>query len=149
MAIDDDPSPGYVIESRYKIHQRRLPCPAGTHDRHDFATANRKGDSIEDRHAGFIFEMNILEFNAIGKAVELLQAGVSLRIQRQNLPDPSRSAQGLLKGIIDAAHPPNRIIEFDQHDDERDEHARTHRSRPRIKQKRRDDKDSKDFHERR
>ena len=59
----------------------------------------------------------------------------------------------MLEGIVDSAHPANRIVKLDQRDDERNEQSCRHSLAgdliPRIKQKTCDDENPKHFHQRR
>src|SRR5262249_33138115 len=92
---------------------------------------------------------NILKLNSIRKAIEHLRTGIRFRIQRQNFENPMGSAESLLERIIDSAHAPQRIVELNERDDERDENTRGHRTRSCIKQKSGNREDSQHFHQRR
>src|SRR5437867_12979172 len=71
----------------------------------------------------------------------------------ENFAGPAGSSESLLEGIIDSAHPANRIVKLDQRDDERNEQSCRHSLAgdliPRIKQKTCDDENPKHFHQRR
>ena len=77
-------------------------------------------------------------------------APIALGLQSHNLENAPGRAKGLLEGIVDAAHPADRVVQLDERDDESHEQTNGHPLvddlSAGVQQKGRDDEDSEHLH---
>ena len=71
MAVNQNAPTRDVEEARDEVRERGLPRPARTHQSHHFPPSDAQVDVAQERHAGFVTEIHMLENNFFLERPEL------------------------------------------------------------------------------